>query len=454
MTSGECVRATEHYLDAIERLNPKINAVLTVTSDMALEQARAADKATEEGDWLGMLHGVPMTVKDCLHVAGVRTTFGSGMFRDNVANSDSEVVRRIRRSGPIFLGKTNLAEFCYGATTQNDHFGNCLNPWDLERVPGGSSGGAGAAVAAGMCRLAFGSDTGGSIRNPASFCGVAGIRPTVGRIPNTNALALSIHADTIGMLAYNVTDVARGFASIAGYDPEDPLSEDIPVANFLPSLRDGIEGIRVGIPKTFYFDNCQPDIVTRVEAASKVIENCGARLVDIDLEGAEEARVATMVQLLAIDMAATHKDGLKNHPEKFGAEVLRRLRAGEPFSGTDYARALRILIQWRHQFKKVFQEVDLIVFPTTPIVAPKFTNAEDLQKATHLISRNNVAIGYAGLPCLNVPVGFDRDGAPVGMLVVGKWFDEPSVFRAGVAYQSRTDFHKMRPKLTAISPGH
>jgi aspartyl-tRNA(Asn)/glutamyl-tRNA(Gln) amidotransferase subunit A len=449
MTSGECVRATEHYLEVIERLNPKLNAILTVTADMALNQARTVDKATADGEWLGILHGVPMTVKDCLHVAGVRTTFGSGIYRDNIANSDSEVVRRIRRSGPVFLGKTNLAEFCYGGTTQNDHYGNCINPWDLERVSGGSSGGAAAGVAAGMCHIAFGSDTGGSVRNPSSFCGVAGIRPTVGRVPNTNALALSIHADTIGMLAYNVVDVARGFAAIAGYDPADPLSEDVPVDNFLPTLRDGIEGIRVGIPKTFYFENCQPGVVERVQDAAKVIESCGARLVDIDLKGAEEARVATMPQLLAIDMADLHRDVMKNQPEKLGAEVLRRLRAGEPFSGTDYAHALRILVQWRHHLKGVLQDIDLILFPTTPIVAPKWTNAEDLQKATHLISRNNVAIGYAGLPCLSVPVGFDSDGMPVGMLLVGRWFEEPLVFRAGVAYQSRTDFHKMRPKLAS-----
>jgi aspartyl-tRNA(Asn)/glutamyl-tRNA(Gln) amidotransferase subunit A len=316
-------------------------------------------------------------------------------------------------------------------------------------VSGGSSGGAGAATASGMCRLAFGSDTGGSVRNPASFCGVAGIRPTVGRVPNSNALALSIHADTIGMLAYSVIDVARGLAAIAGYDPADPLSEDVPVQNFLPTLRDGIEGIKIGIPKTFYFDNCQPGVVARVQEAAKVLEKCGAHLVDIDLKGAEEARVATMPQLLAIDMADLHRDAVKNSPEKIGAEVLRRLRAGEPFSGTDYAHALRVLVQWKHQLKGVFEDIDLLLFPTTPIVAPKWTNAEDLQKVTHLISRNNVAIGYAGVPCLTVPAGFDSDGMPVGMCLTGRWFDEPLVFRAGVAYQSRTDFHKMRPKLAS-----
>ena len=449
MAIGNSVKETERYLDVIERFNPELNAVLTVTPEMALDMAHKADRAAEDGEWLGLLHGVPMLVKDCLNVAGTRTTFGSGMYRDNIANADSEVVRRIRGAGPVFLGKTNLPEFCYGATTHNVHYGNCVNPWDTTRVPGGSSGGTAAALASGMCRIAFGSDTGGSVRGPSSLCGISGIRPTVGRIPNTNALALTIHADTIGMMARTVADVARGFAAVAGYDPDDSLSEDVPVLNFLPTLRDGIESTRVGIPTSFFFENCEPDVVARVMEAARVIEACGATLVDIDIEGAEEARVATGPTMLAMDMADMHRDGLKNHPEEYGDEVLRRLRAGEPFKGTDYAHALRILIRWKHQFKRVFQDVDMLLTPTTPMVAPKWTDAEDLQRATHSILRNCVGLGYAGLPGLNVPVGLDSQGMPVGMQLVAKWFDEPLLFRAGVAYQERTEFHKLRPKLSA-----
>ena len=447
MTSGATVKLTERYLGAIERLNPRINAMLTVTPNTALEEAYVADRAINDGEWLGILHGVPMTVKDCLDVAGVRTTFGSGMYRENVPNLDSEVVRRIRRSGPIFLGKTNLPEFCYGGTTHNVHYGHCLNPWDLERTPGGSSGGAAAALAADMCQLAFGSDAGASIRAPASFCGVVGLRPTVGRVPNANGFGVSIHADATGMLSRNVADVARGFAAIAGYDPTDPSSEDVPVGNFLPKLRDGIKGIKVGLPKSFYFENCEPDVVVRVFAASKVIEACGARLIDIDIQGAEDAREAGGPTLIAIDMADSHRNGLENHPQDYGPEVLRRLRSGQPFKGTDYSHALRILTRWKHQFKRIFQDVDIILTPTTPIVAPKFINAEDLQKATHQISRNCVGLSYAGVPCMSVPVGFDSQRLPVGMQLVGKWFDEPLVLRAGMAYQARTEFHKARPKL-------
>jgi aspartyl-tRNA(Asn)/glutamyl-tRNA(Gln) amidotransferase subunit A len=448
MATGESVRATEHYLGVIERLNPTLNAILTVTAELALQQAHAADKAAADGEWLGLLHGVPMTVKDCLQVAGVRTTYGSIMFKDHISNSDSEVVRRIRRSGPVFLGKTNLPEFCYGATTHNVHFGNCVNPWDTARIPGGSSGGAAASLAAGMSRIAFGSDTGGSVRCPSSLCGVSGIRPTVGRVPNTNALALTIHADTIGMMARSVADVARGFAAIAGYDPDDVQSEDVPVDNFLPTLRDGIDSVRIGIPKTFYYENCEPDVVKRVQEATKVLEACGAKLVDIEIQGAEETRVATGPTILAIDMADEHRQNLQTRPEDYGPEVLRRLRAGEPFKGTDYAHALRIIVRWKHQFKALFQDVDIIATPTTPIVAPQFADSADLQKATHGIMRNLVGFSYAGVPCLSIPVGFDRQGLPVGMQLTAKWFNEPLLFRAGVAYQSRTEFHKAKPPIS------
>ena len=449
MAAGTAVRDTEHYLGVIERLNPEINAVLTVTADMALEQAHAADKATDNGEWLGILHGVPMLVKDCLNVTGTRTTFGTDLYRDNISNSDSAVVARARKCGPAFLGKTNLPEFCYGATTENAHYGSCLNPWDPRRVSGGSSGGSGAAAAVGMCRIAFGSDTGGSVRNPAALCGVAGIRPTVGAVPNTNALALSIHADTIGMLAYDVADVARGYAAIAGHDPEDVGSIDHPIENFLPTLRDGIEGVRIGIPRTFYFEDLEPDIGERVMDAAKVLESLGAELVDMNLEGAEEARVATMKVLLATDMADLHRDEMANHADKIGAEVLRRLRLGETTSGTDYAHALRIQVDWKYQMKSVFKNVDMVLVPTCPVVAPLISDSADMVKATHNISRNNTALGYAGLPCLSVPCGFNSEGMPIAMQLVGEWFNEPLLFRAGVAYQSRTEFHRMRPKMSA-----
>ena len=373
---------------------------------------RPAQKLRSPFVWYGW---PPMTVKDCLQVAGSAPPTARSCSRTISPTRIPEVVRRIRRSGPVFLGKTNLPEFCYGATTHNVHYGDCVNPWDIARIPGGSSGGAAASLAAGMSRIAFGSDTGGSVRCPSALCGMSGIRPTVGRVPNTNALALTIHADTIGMMARSVADVARGFAAIAGYDPDDVQSEDVAVDNFLPTLRDGIEGARIGIPKTFFYENCEPDVVKRVQEATKVLEACGAQLVDIDIHGAEETRIATGPTILAIDMADEHRENLEKSPEKYGPEVLRRLRAGEPFKGTDYAQALRIIVRWKHQFKALFQDVDIIATPTTPIVAPKFADSEDLQKATHGIMRNLVGFSYAGCAVLKHPVGFDRQGLPVGM---------------------------------------
>jgi aspartyl-tRNA(Asn)/glutamyl-tRNA(Gln) amidotransferase subunit A len=249
------------------------------------------------------------------------------------------------------------------------------------------------------------------------------------------------------MLAYDVADVARGYAAIAGYDPEDVGSIDHPVANFLPTLRDGIKGVRIGIPRTFYYEDLQPGIGERVMDAARVLEDLGAELVDMNLEGAEEARVATMAVLLATDMADLHRDEVAQHADKIGAEVLRRLRLGEQVTGMDYAHALRIQVRWKHQMKSVFQNVDLVLVPTCPVVAPLITNAADMVKTTHNISRNNTALGYAGLPCLTVPCGFNSEGLPIGMQLVATWFNEPLVFRAGVAYQSRTEFHRMRPNL-------
>ncbi len=210
--------------------------------------------AAVRGEWLDLLHGVPITIKDCLNVAGYRTTFGSRLYADHVSSADSAVVARLRRAGAVFRAKAHLTEFCYGATGENRHFGDCNNPWDLARIPGGSSSGPAASVAADMCRIAIGFDTGGSVRVPAALCGVVGLRPTFGRLSNAHALALTVEFDTIGPLARSVVDVARAFAAMAGFDPDDPASIDRPVENFLPALHDGIAGVRIGIPKRFFFE--------------------------------------------------------------------------------------------------------------------------------------------------------------------------------------------------------
>ncbi|MBV8150483.1 MAG: amidase [Candidatus Eremiobacteraeota bacterium] len=439
------VLAARRALEAIERLNEQVNAMLTVTAESALARARAADEAEARDAWLGLLHGAVVSVKDCMDAEGVRTTFGSGAFADNVATQDATVVRRLRESGATLIGKNNLHEWCFGATTQNDHFGACRNPWDLSRVPGGSSGGSGAAVASGMSRISLGTDTGGSVRIPAALCGVSGLRPTVGAIPNTGVVQVSAAFDTVGPLAYGVPDVARAFAAIAGYDPADPLSTDHPAGNFLPSLGAGIEGIRIGVPRAFYFDDLQPDVGARVREAIRVLEACGARIIEIDLRGAPQAHEDAAFTIAVADAADVHRERMQHQAHVFGTETLRRLQLGTAVSGADYAAASRRLAEWKAQFREVFQRVDLIVTPTCPIVAPKIADAADMIETTRGLSRFTFAMGHAGLPALSVPCGFDADGMPVGMQLVAPWFSEALLFRAGVAFQSRTDFHRARP---------
>lgn len=444
---GSSVFETERALEAIEQHNPRVNAILTVDAGAALKQARAADRAAEAGDWLGLLHGLPTTVKDCLDVAGCRTTFGSGAFRDNIALDDSEAVRRFVETGSVIVGKTNLSEFCYGLTNENAHYGNCRNPWNLDCIPGGSSGGSAASVAAGMCRISWGSDTGGSVRVPAALCGLVGLRPTIGRVPNAGALEASAQFDVIGPMAYSVTDVARAFAAVAGYDPADYLSVDQPVPNFLPALRDGISGARIGLPRRFFFEDCQSEVEACVLAAASALERAGACLVDVDVENAEEAQAHTMSSIIIADMADMHRGRMSEQPETLGPEVLRRLRLGVPSKAMDYAGSLRWLLKWKVCWRRLFDKVDLILTPTTPRTAPRLVDAADMIAASQILSRNTFGVGAVGLPAISLPCGFDGLGMPIGVQLAAKWFDEPLLFRAGVAYQAQTEFHRSRPRL-------
>ena len=261
--------ATQACLDAIEAHEDKVHAMITVTADEALRQADAADKAAREGRWLGLLHGMPLAIKDNIATAGVRTTAGSEFFSDHVPNENAPVVDRLMRAGAVMVGKATMHEFAFGIRSDNTVSPPCHNPWKLGRIPGGSSGGSGAAVAADMCVGALGSDTGGSVRLPASINGISGLRPTHGRIPNYGSTPVSASFDTIGPMARSVSDVARMFAVMAGHDARDPYTVDRPLENFLPSLNDGIEGVCIGVPRNFYFEDVHPDIeAATIKAAS------------------------------------------------------------------------------------------------------------------------------------------------------------------------------------------
>ncbi len=448
-SEGNFQRMARAYLEAINKYNGKTNAILTKLEELAMEQAARADEAEQRGEWLGLLHGVCITLKDCLHVAGYRTTYGSALYAEQISKSDSAVIARLRQAGAIFLAKSNLTEFCYGATGENPAYGDINNPWSLDRVPGGSSSGAAAAAATDVCRLAIGSDTGGSVRIPAALCGVVGLRPTFGRVSNANALGLTVDFDTIGPLARSVSDVARAFAAIAGYDPDDPASIATPVENFLPTLRDGIAGVRIGLPKRYFFENLQPEIERAVLAVATTLERAGARLIDMVVPSAEQAQTNIHICMARADMADIHRDEMECRPDAIGLQVLRRLRLGLDVSGRDYAAARRWLAQWRRDLREMFKDVDLLLTPTTPIVAPLREASADMVETTQALARFTVGIGCAGLPALTLPCGFGEAGMPIGAQLVAKWLDEALLFRAGCASQERTEFHLARPPLVA-----
>jgi aspartyl-tRNA(Asn)/glutamyl-tRNA(Gln) amidotransferase subunit A len=377
----------------------------------------------------------------------VRCTNGSKFFADYVPNQDAECIRRLRRAGAILVGKTNLHELCFGATSQNPHYGRCRNPWNPEHVPSGSSGGAGASLAADMCLGAVGSDTGGSIRMPAAVNGVAGLRPSLGAISMRGSkIQISPTIDTVGPMARRVTDVARMFAVMVGYDDEDPASIPHEYENFLATIHDGIAGLRIGLPRRFYFEDLHPDFGPAIEAAVDRLQKLGAKLIEIDLPGAPEAQSKVMPMMLC-DVAAFHRERLDNHPEMFGEDVLGRMRLGLQFTGRDYADALRWREQWARTIARAFTQVDLLLTPTTPIPAPKIDDVKRTLETTLKLSRFTFGFSFAQLPGLSIPCGFTREGLPIGMQVHGPAWSEGSMFRLGAAYQGTTDWHLRRPAI-------
>ena len=319
LRSGELssVELTEQCLERIERLDAELRVFVTVTADLARERARGADEALARGELLGPLHGLPVALKDNIDTAGIRTTAGAGFLADRVPREDAAVVERLDAAGAVLVGKVQLHELAYGGTTQNPHFGPCRNPWDPERIPGGSSGGSGAAVAAGMCAAALGTDTGGSVRIPAALNGVSGLRPTTGAISNRGLVWLTHSFDTIGPLARTVEDVAALYATLAGYDPEEPTSVPGSQGDPLAELETGIEGMRIGLPASFYFDDADEPVVAAVRAAGDALAGLGASVVEVELPGSAEALEAG-TRIIWAEALATHRDRLAAEPESFG----------------------------------------------------------------------------------------------------------------------------------------
>lgn len=437
---GSAVQETRRALDRIERLNPSINAMICTTAEPALRTAEALDRAAAAGEWRGLLHGMTVSVKDNVDVAGVPTTAASVILKDNVARTHAFVVDRLVRNGAVIVGKANLHEWVFGPTSQSLHFGPVRNPWNTGHIAGGSSGGSGASVAAGMCVASIGSDTAGSIRLPASFNGVAGLRPTVGRISTTGSLPVSPPFDTLGPLARRVSDVARVFATIAGHDPRDPLSADVPVPNFLAQLNEPVRGLRLGIQRRWFYEDLDPDIAAAMERALDVFRSLGVELVDIDLGDVQNAQQMLSFTMIPADAMRLHRERIAERAADYGADVLMRMRLGENVSGEQYAQAMRWMEGWRHRLRGVFQRVDAILSPTTPATAPA-AQGLDFAQAIRRIPRFSCAWPIAGIPSLAVPCGLSGEGLPMSLELAAGWYNEPTLLRLGHAYQSLTDHH-------------
>lgn len=443
------VARTRACLDAIDRHDAELRAFITVAADMALAQAEAADRAASNGQSLGLLHGLPIAIKDCIDVAGLRCTNGSQYFADNRPERDAPVIARLKSQGAVLIGKTNLHELCYGGTTQNETFGRCRNPWNTACIPGGSSGGSAVAVASGMCEAAIGSDTGVSIRVPAALCGIAGLRPTSGAIPNRGVLAVSPPHDTVGPMARTVTDIARLFAVMAGYDRDDPSSTPIPSPDVLSSLENGVEGLRILVPLTFFFDDVDPAVSTAVWDAARMLEKLGAVLIDDTIKGADRAQ-QHLNPIIYADAAEAHRDKLQKAPEKIGRQVRLRLQPGLDMDAVMYASCLRWLEGWRHHVSRLFAEhADIVLTPTVGATAPEITDDDDIIAATAAISRLGWAWPAAGVPALTLPCGFAPNGLPIGLQLATARHREDLLLRAGCAYQQATDWHARAPRLAS-----
>ena len=449
--------ALEDVLEDIAHADDTINAFVTVLRDQALQEAEAADHMLLAGRHLGPLHGVPVAVKDILTMQGIRTTAGSKILSDWAPDFDATVVRRLRQAGAVIVGKTNLHEFAFGVTTENPHYGATRNPWNPDHVPGGSSGGSGAAVAMGMGYMAIGTDTGGSIRIPASLCGVTGIKPTYGRVSRYGCLPLSWSLDHVGPIARTAEDCARALQVLAGHDPLDPTSANRPVPDYLATLNDPIDGLTIAVPGEPFWDPIDPEVSAGVRAGIDALQQLGARVIEIEFPLVEEL-AAMQTSILFADAAAYHHRWMRERPQDYDPRVLAGLQQGAVVPAIDYINAQRLRSVLRDRMAEVYRRADLLALPTTPITAPRIGHALETitvgngqLQATRALTRNMSPFNLLGVPAMTVPCGFSNDMLPIGLQIAGRAFEEATVLRAGHAYQQVTDWHTWRPP-TDTSP--
>jgi aspartyl-tRNA(Asn)/glutamyl-tRNA(Gln) amidotransferase subunit A len=471
ITSGELTRASLERIHAVE---PQLHAFLSVTADLALEQAAAADRALEQakGDPNATpeLTGIPVALKDLFCTSGVETTSGSKILKGFVPFYNATVVERLLAAGSVIVGKVNMDEFAMGSSTENSGFIPTRNPWDLERVPGGSSGGSAAAVAAGACILSLGTDTGGSIRQPASLCGVVGLKPTYGRVSRYGVIAFASSLDQVGPFSVGVEGTAMILRAIAGKDPLDSTTALVPVPDYRAELGGGIKGLRIGVPKEYFVAGTEPDVERAVRAAIDTLAGLGADVSEVSLPHTDyglatyyiiaPAEVSsnlarfngTRYGYSAIEESDMWRAMDETRRRGFGDEVKRRIMLGtyalsSGYYDAYYLKAQKVRTLIKQDFDRAFEQVDILVAPTSPTTAFKLGEKVNDPMAMYLSDVCTIPVNVAGLPGISIPCGFDRKDLPIGLQLIGRAFDETTLLRAAYTYEQATQHHRRRPTL-------
>ncbi len=443
---------TRTFLDRIARLDRVLNCFTRVMAEDALAQAAQVDATLGGGGTPGLLTGVPIGIKDIVDVGGVPTTHGAHRMFHSTPTADAPVVRQLRRHGAVIIGKTNLHEFAYGVTNNNPHFGPTRNPWDLSRIPGGSSGGSAAAVAAGLCAAAVGTDTGGSIRIPAALCGIVGIKPTYDRISREGVTPLAWSLDHVGPLTRTVEDAKLLLRVMAGVD----FAGDTTRSNGRGGGTGGeptIVGMRVGLPRRFFWEGITEDVRTLVEGAVGKLEGLGAHVLEVDLPHAALAGDAVAV-IISVEATAAHETRLRTYPNAYGADVRVRLESGFFVSGTDYVQAQRVRTMLLREFRAALERVDVLALPTTALTAPSIDQVAQPGPSVSVpvrlpLIRLTNPFNLTGLPALSIPCGLTAQGLPVGLQLVGRVADEETVFRVARTYERTAGWMKLHPQVAA-----